>query len=146
MAVKLGTLESLEFLLSDTPVWLYHEFACRPANKDDKRVKRLSQAEGGIEKAIAYWYYSNEESLINSVVVGKASTDCDGRLEYLIKAYPKYLDAKPTVGETPLQLVLKLGRLPAAKIILDAGVDLMTQDKAAKQPDPQSAGEIQCRL
>ena len=129
IAAKKGSLESLEYLLSDTPVRLYHEFA--KENGDDKRVKKLAQAEGGIEKAITDWYYANEASLIPSVVVGKAGVDADKRLEYLINAFPKALDVKLESGETPLQLAFKLGRHSAAKILLAAGADSATRDKAA---------------
>jgi ankyrin repeat protein len=129
VAAKAGTLESLEFLMSDTPVRLYHEFVAE--NKDDKRVKRLTQAEGGIEKAITDWYYANEESLISAAVSSRASADADRRLEYLIKAHPNYMDAKLADGESPLQLAFKLGRYSAAKILLDAGADPMSRDVSA---------------
>jgi hypothetical protein len=52
-AAKMGSINSVEFFLSDTPVRLYSEFA--KANQDDKRLKSLSLAPGGFEKAISKW-------------------------------------------------------------------------------------------
>jgi hypothetical protein len=52
-------------------------------------------------------------------------------LEYLVKAYPKYMDTKSSRGVTPLQLAFKLGRHSAARILLEAGAHTTIRDKAA---------------
>lgn len=59
LAAKFGSLESLEYLLSDTPLRTLGDFAA--ANKDDKRIKQLSQAKGGIETTIAEWFGANSK-------------------------------------------------------------------------------------
>jgi hypothetical protein len=53
LAAKMGCIESVEYFLSDTPLRLYSEFA--KANQGDKRLKNLSLASGGFEKAISKW-------------------------------------------------------------------------------------------
>jgi hypothetical protein len=53
LAANLGSIKSVEFFLSDTPLRLYSEFA--NANQNDKRLKNLSLAPGGFEKAISKW-------------------------------------------------------------------------------------------
>ena len=129
VAAKVGNLASLEYLLSGTPIRLYHEFVEKHA--DDKRVKRLSQADGGIEKAITEWYYAHEDCLIPSVIVGSPGVDADKRLEYLLNAVPSSIDIKMESGETPLQLAFKLGRHSAARMLLAAGADVKARDKRA---------------
>jgi hypothetical protein len=129
IAAKVGMLESLEFLMSDTPVRLYLDFVA--ANKEDRRVKRLSQAEGGIEKVIKDWYYANEEHLISTALICKPRPDGERCLEYLIKAYPEHLEIKSSEGESPLMLAFRLGRISAAKILLHAGADPFVRDRAA---------------
>jgi hypothetical protein len=63
LAAKFGSIESVEFFLSDTPLRHYSEFA--KANQDDKRLKNLSLSPGGFEKAISKWLYARSKLLSN---------------------------------------------------------------------------------
>lgn len=53
-SAKAGNVDSVEWMLSDAPIRHYVAFA--EANKNDKRLMALSQAGGGIDKAITTWY------------------------------------------------------------------------------------------
>jgi hypothetical protein len=53
-SAKAGNVDSVEWMLSDAPIRHYVAFA--EANKNDKRLMALSQAGGGIERAITTWY------------------------------------------------------------------------------------------
>jgi hypothetical protein len=48
-----GSIESVEWFLSTAPMRHYAEFA--KAHKNDPRLKRLAQAEGGFDKSISNW-------------------------------------------------------------------------------------------
>lgn len=52
-AAKTGSLEAIEWYMSDAPSRCYAEFAEK--NKADKRLKHLAKVKGGIEQAIADW-------------------------------------------------------------------------------------------
>jgi hypothetical protein len=47
---------------------------------------------------------------------------------YLVKTQPSLLDVKAANGITPLLLAYRLGRLDAAKVLIDAGADQTTKD------------------
>lgn len=53
VAAHIGSIESLEWFMSDAPARCYKEWAA--ANQDDERVKALQQSEGGVEGAIHQW-------------------------------------------------------------------------------------------
>lgn len=52
-AAKEGSLEGIEWFLSDAPARCYAEFAEK--NKADKRLRHLEKANGGIRRAISDW-------------------------------------------------------------------------------------------
>jgi len=52
-AAYLGNIESVEWLMSDTPMRHYRDFA--KANPDDKRIQNLAKATGGFDKAVSTW-------------------------------------------------------------------------------------------
>lgn len=59
-AARAGSIESVEWMLSDAPIRHYLSFA--ETNKNDKRLIALSQAGGGIDKAIHTWYGAGSKS------------------------------------------------------------------------------------
>ena len=50
-----GSLEGVEFFLSDAPHRLYGEFGKSPAALEDARLKHLNQSSKGFERAISKW-------------------------------------------------------------------------------------------
>lgn len=50
-----GSLESVEYFLSDTPHRQYSEFIKSKAGRDDPRLKHLKDSPGGFERAISKW-------------------------------------------------------------------------------------------
>ncbi|KIW09024.1 uncharacterized protein PV09_00918 [Verruconis gallopava] len=100
LAAQSGTLEILEYFLSDTPLRLYQEFLT--AYKDDMRVKRLSRGLGGVHKAISDWYHANQEYLLFFVLAGTLENDSEARLEYVIRTFPGQIESQLVSGETPL--------------------------------------------
>lgn len=50
-----GSLQSVEWFISDTPMRQYLEFGNSKTAKDDPRLKHLSQSPGGFDRAILKW-------------------------------------------------------------------------------------------
>ena len=48
-----GSIASVEWFLSNAPLRMYREFASN--HEDDERVKTLSKAPGGFDKAVSDW-------------------------------------------------------------------------------------------
>ncbi|KAF2436400.1 ankyrin repeat protein [Tothia fuscella] len=122
-------IESVEFMLSDTPLRLYSEFA--QANTDDKRLKTLNKASGGFEAAIAKWFTAKSDLLIHCVVVATPTEQTERILSYLIEVMPASLETKSSTGHTPLQLCYHRGRLSLAKILIAAGANQTTRDNSS---------------
>ena len=68
-AIRAGSIDSVEWLMSDAPMRRYKEFAER--NKTDKRIKTLVETEIGFHKTVASWLDSNCEysSLVFLIVI-----------------------------------------------------------------------------
>jgi hypothetical protein len=52
-AAKLGSIDAVEWFMSDAPMRRYKEFA--ESNKHDKRIKTLEEAGKGFDKTIGSW-------------------------------------------------------------------------------------------
>ncbi len=50
-----GSLEGVEFFLSETPHRLYGEFGKSKVARDDPRLKHLKESPKGFERAISKW-------------------------------------------------------------------------------------------
>lgn len=57
-----GSIESVEFFLSDSPNRLYGAFCKSKAAKEDSRFHFLSESPGGIDRVVAKWLGANSES------------------------------------------------------------------------------------
>jgi len=58
-AIETGSIDSVEWFMSDAPMRRYEEFAER--NKNDKRIKTLVATDEGFNKTVASWLDSNSE-------------------------------------------------------------------------------------
>ncbi|KAH8675444.1 ankyrin repeat protein [Xylariales sp. PMI_506] len=121
-AAVAGSLVSVEWFLSDTPMRHYLEFGQSKVAKEDTRLKHLSQAPGGFDKAITKWLSLQNDMVIHCAVMGPL-------LEYLIRICPSSLEAKSDLGYTPLYLACLLGRERFARTLIDAGADQSVKDK-----------------
>jgi hypothetical protein len=50
-----GSLESVEFFLSDAPHRLYGDFGKSKSARDDVRLKHLKDSPGGFDRSISKW-------------------------------------------------------------------------------------------
>ncbi|TAQ87996.1 hypothetical protein B7494_g3670 [Chlorociboria aeruginascens] len=66
-AAHLGSIESVEWFMSDAPIRRYMEFAAN--NGNDARIKLLEAAGQGFEKAIGAWLNKKRELVLHSAIL-----------------------------------------------------------------------------
>jgi ankyrin repeat protein len=142
-AVKLGNIDSVEWLLSDAPIRLYKEFA--EANAHDQRLKSLSSASGGLDHAIVKWLDTRRKYQISSsmksiadspleqlalhvAILGRTGENVQKLVSYLIKAIPASLNARSVSGMTPLHVAFALQDAECAKLLIEAGAEVYSRD------------------
>lgn len=144
----MGSLESVEWFLSDAPLRCYLEFTASKAAQGDARLAHLGQAPGGFEGAISRWLTKNSmcflcphftlvcqrlRRMTNQQILGDLALlktiSCHEIkkvlpiAKYLVKTAPESITAKDKDGLTPLMLATQLGRLETVKLLIDNGVD-----------------------
>ena len=60
-AALAGSIESVEFFLSDAPNRLYAEFGKSKAAREDPKLKHLRDSPGGFDRVIAKWLGADSE-------------------------------------------------------------------------------------
>lgn len=114
--------------MGDAPLRRYKEFAA--ANKDDKRIRVLDQAEGGIDQVLSKWLSKRNNLAIHMAVMAKPRKDgSNPTLDFLIRNMPENIDAKSSKGITPLHIAFQLNRLYAAKTLIAAGANQATRNR-----------------
>lgn len=63
-AAHLGSIDSVEWFMSDTPLRRYKEFA--EVNKHDKRIKTLESSGKGFDKSIGKWLNVKSKLLLQN--------------------------------------------------------------------------------
>ncbi|RYP25160.1 hypothetical protein DL765_000041 [Monosporascus sp. GIB2] len=129
IAALKGSRESVEWFLSDTPMRHYLEFASSKVAKEDPRLKHLSQAPGGFDRAIMRWLGMQNDLVIHCAVMGPQGEQTNRLIEYLIKVCPSSVEARSDRGYTPLYLACLLGRVQFAETLIKAGADQSVKDK-----------------
>ena len=120
-AGRLGSIESVEWFMSDAPSRCYVDFA--ENHRDDKRIQNLAKAKGGVQGAISTWLNLRSKLLIHCVVLGTTTQDSLNLLQHLCKNFPDLLEQKSDSGLTPLHLACSLHRTEMIKVLLAAGAD-----------------------
>jgi hypothetical protein len=122
-AAKTGALESVEWFLSKAPLRCYQEFAKSKAAREDSRLKHLSQAPGGFDRAISRWLGNQNDLVLHVAVLGDNKAKALKVAEFLIDEFPEHLKTKAQGGYTPLALAVLLGRMDITRLLLEAGAD-----------------------
>ena len=127
MASYRGTLEQVEWFMSDTPLRCYAQF--EQTHQDDKRLQRLSQVPGGFEGMVKKFLNTRSQLAIHCCLAREQTADSLEILKYLVKVMPDALEARSTEGMTPLLLAFKTHNLEAVRILLAAGADQIVRNK-----------------
>ncbi|KAK9418110.1 putative Ankyrin repeat-containing domain protein [Seiridium unicorne] len=123
-----GSLASVEWFLSDTPMRRYLEFGKSKVAQEDPRLKHLIQSPGGFDRAITKWLDLQNDLVIHCAVMGPLGEETNRLIRYLIRVCPSSLETKSDHGYTPLYLACLLGRVQFAKTLIDAGADQSVKD------------------
>jgi len=127
-AALIGTLEQVEWILSDAPLRCYKHFA--QAHQDDKRLQKISSIEGGFEGALKGFLRSRSQLAIHCCLARHEQTsDTLEMLKYLVEVMPEAVEARSEDQLTPLLRAFRLHNLEAAKILIEAGADQTARDK-----------------
>ena len=131
-AAHFGSLEVVEWLLSDTPMRCYKEFA--EANQNDKRLKQLALSENGFEAIVAKFLNVRSDTVVHCCIAGEYTAEADELLRYLLQSMPESLEAKSAEGYTPLHVAFELYREDWARLLVQqqAGADQTCRDKSGK--------------
>ncbi|PWI66622.1 hypothetical protein PCL_04760 [Purpureocillium lilacinum] len=127
-----GSLEGVEFFLSETPHRLYGEFGKSKVARDDPRLKHLKESPKGFERAISKWLGADNDLVIHCAVLSTVTKESVELLEYLVKACPEFIEKKTASGDTPLMVACSLGRIEYVKTLLAAGADQSTRNASGE--------------
>ena len=130
LSAYFGSLEAVEWFLSDSPTRCYNEFG--EANKEDKRVRRLSMSQTGFDGTVEKFLKTRSHLAIHCSILGQPTVEAESVLRYLIQAMPDAVEARSVEGFTPLQVAFELYREHAAKLLIHAGADQTCRDKGGR--------------
>ncbi|KAK2738639.1 hypothetical protein FQN57_006957 [Myotisia sp. PD_48] len=132
LALRLGTLESVKWALSEKPLELYLKFMS--TYKDAEFLKPLLAVEGGIEKHVASYLESYENLALHAAVLAQPSKEDDGveRVRLVLERFPHLLDSQAFLGLSPLHLALSRRSVPVAKFLIDSGANQALRDSRGR--------------
>ncbi|EFE42592.1 ankyrin repeat protein [Trichophyton verrucosum HKI 0517] len=125
-AALAGSLVNVEWFLGTAPKRHYMEFA--NSNKQDKRLRKLSQLPGGVEKFIEKWLSSRNDLLLHCAIMGRETDESLELVKYIIENVPGCLERKSSNGYTPLLLAFSKRRPRFAKVLIEAGANVEARD------------------
>jgi ankyrin repeat protein len=128
LAAYYGTLDHVQWFMSDAPLHCYKQFA-ETYYKGDKRLQRLSQVPGGFEGMVKKFMKTRSQLAIHCCVARHQTADSVEILKYLVKAMPDAVEVRSADGMTPLLLAYRTHNLEAVKVLLEAGADQTVRDK-----------------
>lgn len=126
-ACHLGSLEVVEYLLSDTATRNYHDFASD--HRDDQRIQSLAESNGNIETVIDRWLTTRSNLALHCVILGETRDNSAQLISYIIKKLPDVLEAKNDDGYTPLHLAFALQRKTMIQALIKHGANQTIRDK-----------------
>ncbi|KAK1754894.1 Ankycorbin [Echria macrotheca] len=129
LAALSGSLESVEWFLTDIPMRHYLDFAKSKAAREDLRLKHLERTtKGGVERVISNWLSDGNELVLHAAVMAQPSKEATNLVSYLVKNCPDLINMKSVEHKTPLMVAATLGRVDVAKVLIDAGADQTIRD------------------
>lgn len=126
-ASNYGSLEAVEWLMSDSPIRCYNEFA--KVNKDDKRLKQLDFSEKGFQGTVEKFLNARTHTMIHCCIAGDYTVEGDEMLRYLLQTMSESIEAKSWDGYTPLHVAFELYREDWARLLIEAGANQKCRDR-----------------
>ncbi|KAH6681535.1 ankyrin repeat-containing domain protein [Halenospora varia] len=130
-SARAGSVESVEWFMSDAPMRRYKEFAEK--NKHDKRIKTLEESGKGFDKTIGTWLSTKSELTLHCAILHSSKkTDTDTHLaliKHLISVVPETLEIKSSEGWTPLHLAVWTQSTNIVSYLISIGANQRSRDK-----------------
>jgi ankyrin repeat protein len=127
-AARFGSLESVEWFMSDATLRCYSQFA--DSHRGDIRIQNLANSEDGIEASITKWLNLRSHLVMHCVVLGKTTEASLQLLRHLCKTQPQALHHRSASGMTPLHLAFHLHRVEMIKVLLEGGAEQTCRNNA----------------
>ncbi|PQE10383.1 ankyrin repeat protein [Rutstroemia sp. NJR-2017a WRK4] len=130
-AAQRGSVESVEWFMSDAPMRRYKEFA--EANKSDIRVRSLEKGKG-FEKTVSQWLNTQSDLLLHSAIMYTPGKDEDPNkhlnlVKHIVSVSPEsMISHKSPIGYSPLHLAVSKNNVPIIKYLLSVGASPRSRD------------------
>lgn len=134
-AAHVGSIESVEWFMSDAPMRRYKEFA--EENKHDKRIKTLHDTGKGFDKTISAWLDAKSELTLHCAILynpykKSESPQYLALIKHLVSVLPDSIEQKSSEGWTPLQVALFAQRQDAVEYLISIGANQRHRDKIGR--------------
>ncbi|TVY75886.1 Uncharacterized protein LSUE1_G007435 [Lachnellula suecica] len=133
-AAHLGSLDSVEWFMSDSPMRRYKEFAEK--NKNDKRIKVLDESDKGFDRTIGTWLNTKSELALHCAILwspGKKDTETYlALIKHLVSVTPGSLEKKSSQGWTPLHVAAWLRREDVVSYLISVGANQRCRDRLGR--------------
>ncbi|CAI7645132.1 unnamed protein product [Penicillium glandicola] len=130
IAARRGNLAATEFFLGTAPARYYLEYL--NANKDDERVKRLTQSKLRLEGTLLTWLQTRNNLVLHCAIMAEPNDESVRLVQYLVDHHPECLEVRSTEGLTALAWAMSLHRVRFARILIKAGANQAVRDKQAR--------------
>lgn len=134
-AAYVGSMDSVEWFMSDAPLRRYKEFA--EINKNDKRIKTLEESGKGFDRTIGAWLDAKNELVLHAAILHNPSNEEDNPkymalIKHLLSVVPETLEQKSSQGWTPLQIAVWARRADVASYLISQGANQRSRDKMGR--------------
>jgi len=152
-AAHMGSIESVEWLMSDAPMRRYKEFAEK--NKNDKRIKILDESNKGFDNTIGKWLNTSSKFFSDSTIsfrtlsstmltiLGELALHCAilwspdkeqsdtylALIKHLVSVQPESLEKKSSQGWTPLALAVWQRQEEVVSYLISVGANQRSRDR-----------------
>jgi ankyrin repeat protein len=134
-----GTLEQVEWMLSDAPLRCYKQYG--EAHQGDKGLQMVQATTVGFEGALKGFLNNRSQLAIHCCITrGNETADTSEKLSYLIEALPEAVEARSADQRTPLLRAFQIHNVEAARMLINAGADQTARDRDGMNLLHQLAG------
>ncbi|TVY16658.1 Uncharacterized protein LARI1_G004592 [Lachnellula arida] len=134
LAAHAGSIESVEWFMSDAPMRRYKEFAEK--NKKDKRIKTLAESDKGFGKTIGKWLDTKSELTLHCAILWAPSAEHTDTylalIKHLVSVVPETLERKSSEGWTPLHLAVCQYQEQVISYLISVGANQRSRDRIGR--------------
>ncbi|TVY42900.1 Uncharacterized protein LSUB1_G001614 [Lachnellula subtilissima] len=129
-----GSIESVEWFMSDAPMRRYKEFAEK--NEKDKRIKSLTESDKGFGKTIGKWLDTKSELTLHCAILWAPCAELKDTylalIKHLVSVVPETLEQKSSDGWTPLHLAVCQDQEEVVSYLISVGANQRSRDRTGR--------------